>query len=757
MLQLLHSIVQEVNAAKNVSVALSIIVKRVRDSLHTQACSVFLLDNAQAKYYLMATDGLNTKAVGRVWVAKGEGLIGLVGEREEPINLEDAPAHKHFVYNPEVGEEKYRGFLGVPIIHQRHHLGVLIVQHEHAHHFDQEEEAFLVTISAQLAGVLAHAKATGELGDISRKRARMTKRVTLKGMGSAPGVAAGRSVIVYPKADLAAVPQRKAGDVAVEIALFEEALAQARADIQHLGELAVDRLPKEERALFDAYLQILDSQSFRKEVVAAIKEGVWAQSALAQVINSHAAQFATMDDPYFKERATDIKDLGRRILSHMQRASSAELRYPKDTILVGEEITAAELVEVPEGHLAAIVSASGSSNSHVAILARALGIPTVMGVAGLSTRLLEDRDIIVDGYLGHVYVSPNVNLKRELMRLIAEERELQAGLEELQDLPAQTIDGHRITLLVNTGLVADAGLSLSVGAEGVGLYRTEVPFMTRDRFPAEEEQRVIYQQLLRAFSPRPVTMRTLDVGGDKVLPYFKVSEENPFLGWRGIRLTLDHPEVFLVQVRAMLRASVGFDNLRIMLPMVSSVAEVDRALDLIKRAYDELIEEQITVKYPPVGIMIEVPAAVYQVAAIVQRVDFVSIGSNDLTQYMLAVDRNNSRVAGLYDALHPAVLQALMHIVTASHKAAKPVSICGEMASDPVAVVLLLAMGFDALSMSSVSLPRVKWVIRKFSMANAKQLLKEVLAMNHAAQIRQRMESVIAQTGLGGLIRAGKH
>jgi len=758
MLQLLHQIVQEVNAAKDLKAALLTIVKRVRQALHTQACSVFLLDKAQTKYFLMATDGLNQKAVGRIGIAVGEGLIGWVGEREEPINIEDAPTHKRYLYSPLAGEEKFRGFLGVPIIHQRQNLGVLVVQHEQAHLFDKEEEAFLVTISVQLAGVLAHAKATGELGDIPRKRrSRSNKSITLKGLGSAPGVGAGTAVIVYPKSDLDAVPHRKIADVKAEQVKFEEALTLARDEIRQLGERAASLLPKEEQALFEAYLQILDSNSFHKEVCAQIKKGVWAQKALSEVITKHIAVFSAMDDPYFKERSLDIKDLGRRVLMHLQRASFKELKYPENTILVGDEITASDLVEVPEGHLSAIVSGSGSSNSHVAILARALGIPTVMGVEGLSPPLFEDRETIVDGYHGHVYISPNVNLKRELMRLIDEERELQAGLEELQNLPAQTTDGHQVSLLVNTGLAADAGLSLSVGAEGVGLYRTEVPFMTRDRFPAEEEQRVVYQQLLRAFSPRPVTMRTLDVGGDKVLPYFKVTEANPFLGWRGIRLTLDHPEVFLVQVRAMLRASQGLDNLRIMLPMISAVEEVDEALELIKRAHDELVEDQLAITFPPVGVMIEVPAAVYQIRAIVERVDFVSVGSNDLTQYLLAVDRNNSRVARLYDALHPSVLHALSSIVEETHKVNKTVSICGEMASDPVAVILLLAMGFDALSMSSVSLPRVKWVVRKFSMSHAKQLLDEVLKMNHAKQIRQRLEGVLAQAGLGGLIRAGKN
>ena len=304
--------------------------------------------------------------------------------------------------------------------------------------------------------------------------------------------------------------------------------------------------------------------------------------------------------------------------------------------------------------------------------------------------------------------------------------------------------------------MGDVSRSLSVGSEGVGLYRTEIPFMARDRFPTEEMQRVIYSQIIKAFHPRPVVMRTLDVGGDKPLPYLPIEEANPFLGWRGIRITLDHPEIFLVQVRAMLRAGVETGNLHIMLPMISSVVEVDESLRLLTQAYTELIEEGQNVKWPTIGVMIEVPSAVYQVDAIAERVDFLSVGSNDLTQYLLAVDRNNSHVANLYDSLHPSVLQAMKHVVVRGHAAGKHVSICGELAGDPVAVVLLLAMGFDTLSMSAMRLPRVKWVIRKFSMERAQVLLSEVLIMDDPAEIRCHMELALEEAGLGGLIRAGR-
>lgn len=364
---------------------------------------------------------------------------------------------------------------------------------------------------------------------------------------------------------------------------------------------------------------------------------------------------------------------------------------------------------------------------------------------------------MVDGYYGHIYIDPVPELLKEFTALIEQEEQLNENLQTLRNLPTETLDGHRIDLRVNAGLAVDSGLPLSVGAEGVGLFRTEVPFMIRDTFPAEEEQKIIYKQLLAAFSPKPVIMRTLDVGGDKSLPYFSICEENPYLGWRGIRVTLDHPEVFLVQVRAMLRASEGYDNLGIMLPMVSSINEVDEALALIDRAYDELLEEDYHIKRPEIGVMIEVPSAIYQIPALAKRVDFFSVGSNDLTQYLLAVDRNNSRVADLYDALHPAVLHALYDIVKQGHQAGKYVSICGEMASDPVSVVLLLGMGFNGLSMNPASLLRAKCVIRNFSLPEAQKLLSFALAQENSAFTRIEVEKALDDAGLGGLIRAGIH
>jgi phosphotransferase system enzyme I (PtsP) len=308
---------------------------------------------------------------------------------------------------------------------------------------------------------------------------------------------------------------------------------------------------------------------------------------------------------------------------------------------------------------------------------------------------------------------------------------------------------------VNTGLAMDSSLSMSVGAEGVGLYRSEIPFMSRDRFPSEDEQYIIYRQILKAFAPRSVTMRTLDIGGDKILPYFPITEDNPYLGWRGIRVTLDHPDVFLLQIRAMMRANQDLNNLRIMLPMVTTLGEIDEAYFLIDQAYEELLEEGCQIVKPPIGVMIEVPAAVYQAREFAKRVDFLSVGSNDLTQYLLAVDRNNHRVANLYDSLHPAILRTLIRIVEGGHSAGVEVSICGELASDPLAAVVLLAMGFDTLSMNSFSLPRIKWVIRSFSLAHARKILAEIIEFDHAHEVRLYLQRALEDVGLGSLIRAG--
>ncbi len=756
MLSVLRKIVQEVSTAPDLDSVLDLIVRRIQRAMKTQVCSIFLFDPVRQRYVLSATQGLNQEAVGKVSLSPTEGIVGQVGQRAEPINLEDASRHPAFHYLQSTGEERFHAFLGVPIIHHRSVLGVLVVQQVEHRRFDESEEAFMVTLSAQLAGIIAHAEATGSVNSEQHPQARVKPQRDrhFSGVAAAAGVAIGKVVVATLAAELETVPDKPAKDVEQELEAFHAAREAVRDDIRTVSNSLARRLRSDEQALFDVYLRMLDDQALAGEIEQRIRAGSWAQGALREVVLTQVRQFNSMEDAYLRERASDIRDLGRRILGYLQEsAGPPEMECNEDTILIADELSPAMLGLVPEDKLVGLVSVSGSGTSHAAIMARAVGIPTVMGVVDLPFTRLEGRQVILDGYSGRVYVNPSEQLLEAFREVIREERAVAAELEGLKDLPAETTDGYRMPLWVNTGLVADVSRSLQRGAEGIGLYRTEIPFMIRDFFPSEQEQLQSYRSQLEAFAPRPVTMRTLDIGGDKALPYFPIEEDNPFLGWRGIRVTLDHPEIFLVQVRAMLRASKGLNNLRIMLPMVTSVHEVEEALRQIDRALNELQDEGYEVERPLVGVMVEVPAAVYQVRRFARLVDFVSVGSNDLTQYILAVDRNNPRVAGLYAAYHPAVLRALQYIARETRKEGKPVSICGEMASDPGGALLLMAMGYEVLSMNANNLPRVKLAIRGVSLARAQSLLSRVLRMDDAEEIHQYLRLALKQLGLGQLTR----
>lgn len=749
MLDTLRRIVQEVNGARSLDAALATMVRRIRKAMRTDVCSIYLFDRERDRLVLMDTIGLRTQAVGVVTLGLGEGLVGLVGQREEPLNLEDAPAHPQFRYFVETGEERFSSFLGVPIIHQRRMLGVLVVQQQEKRRFDEGDEAFLVTMAAQLAGVLAHALVSGTLN----RRAEPDGQAMFSGVAASPGMAIGEVVVISPPADLDSVPDLIPTDPDAEVAHLHAALAHVREDIREAGARLASRISAQELALFDVYQQMLGDAALGNEVEKRIREGQWAPGALADVVRRHTQYLERVDDGYLRERAADIRDLGRRVLAHLQEgADRTPSAYPERAILVGDEISAATLGELPKERLVALVSVRGSSNSHVAILARAMGIPTVLGMVDLPLPRINGAKAILDGHRGRLFLRPEPQLAQRYERLIKEEQALAEVLEHEQHLPSETSDGYSMPLMVNTGLAVDAVAQLKPRVSGVGLYRTEVPFMMNERFPSEQEQTRLYHEQLASFAPLPVVMRTLDIGGDKDLPYFPINEANPFLGWRGIRVTLDHPEVLMVQMRAMLMASRELDNLRILLPMITSVDEVDTALRLLARARQELAEDGIETASPKVGVMIEVPATLYQLSALAERVDFFSIGSNDLTQYLLAVDRNNARVASLYDACHPAVLNALSRLAEESQTLGVPASVCGELAGDPSGALLLMGMGFDALSMNAPSLPRVRAAIRRVSLDDARALVSETLALPTTAVVRAHLRQRLSDWQIAHLL-----
>ncbi len=752
MLDTLRHIVQEVSAAEDVQGALELIVSRVKEAMNTQVCSIYLRDKSTDRLVFMATDGLNKQAEGRLSLGKDQGLVGLVSKREEPIKLEHASQHPAYKFLPDTGEEAFESFMGSPIIHHREVLGVLVVQQSQSRNFNELEESFLVTIAAQLAGVIAAAQVTGALQTLNHSS--FHKNIQFKGAPGSPGVAIANGSMIHHKADLFSVPERNCENTQEEIDFFKECLEAVRKDIRQLQLKFIHRVAKQEAALFNVYLQMLDDSAIGDEIIKKIHEQQRsAQSALAEVIIAHIRNFELMDDTYLRERAVDIKDIGHRILGYLQQSEPNHLEYTDPVILIGEELTASMLGEIPRNKLAGIISVKGSSNSHIAILARSMAIPTVMGVEGLPIHKLDGLPLIIDGYHGHVIANASDNIRQRYLDFKEEEKLINKGLALLKNLPCETPDKHRLPLYVNTGLMTDVMRSIEQGAEGVGLFRTEIPFLLNDGFPSEEEQRDIYRNHLEIYYPRPVTMRTLDIGGDKALPYFPINEDNPFLGWRGIRVTLDHPEIFLVQVRAMLKANEDMGNLQILLPMISSISEFEEAQLLIQRAHNELLLDGYNTGMPKLGVMIEVPSAIYQIRDLAKRADFFSVGSNDLTQYLLAVDRNNARVTRLYTHYHPAVLRACYTIVKEVKAAGKTVSICGEAAGDPAAATLFLAMGFDALSMGSANIPRVKSMIRLIEYPQAQRILNAVLSLENAQDIEDYLHRNLKDIGITPVLK----
>ncbi|MBI2381738.1 MAG: phosphoenolpyruvate--protein phosphotransferase [Gammaproteobacteria bacterium] len=736
MLNELRALVDGVSHAQSLNEALGLIVAGVSELMATSVCSVYLVEDEAL--VLRANAGFRPEAVGCVRLGLSEGLVGLAATRAVPVNIEQASSHPHFCPVPTLGEEEYEAFLGVPIVHQRRVLGVLVVQEKAGRCFGTGEEAALVTLSATLAGAIAAAEASGLL----REQARAGRPRIVQGLPGAPGLVLGRAHWRRPPLDLDAVPDRPCEDPARELGLFRAALAATGRELSLLATRLTDELVGDELSLFDAYQAILADAGLSADVETLIRAGLWAPAAWRTVIEAHAHGVQGAGDPYLRERAADLRDLGRRVLARLSGLREPPTDWPERTILVAEELSAAMLAEVPRDCLAGILSLTGSTYSHAAILARALGVPAIMGLSGLPAEALHGRELALDGDSGRVHLEPDGALRAEFERLAQARAQLADRDRGLRWLPAETRDGVGLRLLLNAGLSPDLERGQDCGAQGVGLYRTEIPFMLHDGFPSEAEQVALYRRVLAAFPGQPVVMRLLDIGADKPLPYFPIREDNPALGWRGIRLSLDHPELFLIQARALIRANAGHGNLQILIPMLSTVDELDAALLLLAQARAEVLAEGgELMPMPLVGAMIEVPAAALRAGRFLERVDFISVGSNDLTQYLLAVDRNNPRVARLYDSLHPAVLGLIQTVAEAALRAGKPAHVCGELAGDPLGAVLLLAMGFEGLSMNAANIPRVKAAIRGVSLAAARDCLAAALACNEAEQVRALLEA----------------
>lgn len=747
MLSQLREIVEQVSKVEDVHQALDILVKQTCSAMSTECCTVYLANEEMQRLELMATQGLRFKG-DKIHIRFSEGLVGLVKRSAEPLNLAEASKHPNFKYFSELGEEIYQSFLGTPIIYRKQVLGVLVVQQKQPRQFNEMEESFLVTLAAQLAVIIAHAQTQG-LWRLEKKQQ------AIRGVPASPGVAIGEFWLDDTQPELSEVCPASTLDVEREQELLLLAIEAALNDFRRMRKKLDSEINKDALAIFDLFTHLLNDPMLRKDLKAQIQKGDRADWALRQIVESYSNRFARMSDVYLRERAQDIRELGHRLLYFLHNTEQEQPVLEHPVILVVRELTATTLASIPKDKLLAVVSTEGAANSHAAILSRALGIPAVMG-AGINLKALSGKQGIVDGYSGKILVTPSRQLLKEYRALVNEERELSSMVNQRILEPACTKDNQRIEILLNAGLSADTNIAENQGVDGVGLYRTEISFLLQHRFPSEEEQTQQYQAVLNTYPNKRVVMRSLDIGGDKALPYLPIEEDNPFLGWRGIRFTLDHPDIFLMQIRAMMRASAESQNLSILLPMVSGAQELDDAIDLIERAYQEVSEIDERIRMPEIGVMIEVPSMIYLLPLIADKVDFVSIGTNDLTQYLLAVDRNNARVSDVYESMHPAVIMALDQIQKMCDRLNLPVCICGELAGEPIGALLMVGLGYRSLSMNTSNVAKVKYLLCQVDSTELKALADKALMQPYGNEIYNMMRTFFEDKGFAGFIRAGK-
>ncbi|MCU0836532.1 MAG: phosphoenolpyruvate--protein phosphotransferase [Chromatiaceae bacterium] len=740
MLLTLRQIMQQVDRAATLDDALAMAVQQAQKALSLDACAIYLKDPEGDTYVLVASDGETPPMLEPLGGEPGRRLVTVVGQRRELIVELETKVQPADGAPKDLTELAAGSFLGTPLIHYRTLLGVLVARKPAHQPYAADEVTFFLSLGAQLAKLVHEAAAMDGVGRLLRRDARADPYI--QAVSAASGLAIGIAVSAEAQTRLESVPDRVAADPVAEEAAFNAAVAAARDELQAAGERLAGTVPEAVRALFEVQVMLLGSDALVSDTVDGIRAGNWAPGAWRTTIAHHAQVFEQMDDPYLRERAADVREIGQHVLMHLESRVRAARGTPQRCILVGETVGLAEIAAVPAPCLAGIVSLHGSPLSHMAVLARALGIPAVVSLAH-APELLDGRELVVDGDEGRVYLESSPALLKDLQKRLDRKRTRSAELQALRALPAQTQDGVQLPLYANIGLPADCAAARISGAEGIGLYRTEYRFLLDEALPVEDEQLRDYRQVLEAFAPMPVTLRTLDVGGDKVLSSFSVQEENPFLGCRGIRFSLDRPELFLIQLRAMLRANAGLGNLQVLFPMIGTVSELDEALHLLARAERELVAEGLEAARPRVGVMIEVPASVFLVGAMARRVDAFSIGTNDLTQYLLAVDRNNVQVVTPYDALHPAVLDAIRQVIDTAHRFGKSVSVCGEMAGDPAGALVLLGLGVDALSMSPPLLGEVKRAIRCLTHERARQLAEAALGMEDGFAIHRLLHRAL--------------
>jgi phosphotransferase system enzyme I (PtsP) len=732
---LLRQIREAMAGARPAQVKLDMVARIIAVSMVAEVCSLYLARKS-GEMELFATEGLDPGAVHVTRMKPGEGLVGEIMRQGRPLNLSNAPGHPAFSYRPETGEDPFHSFLGVPLLRGGRAIGVLVVQNRTARVYGEDEVEDLQII----AMVLAEMVSAGELIDPTQLKdveIAPQRPERMRGQKLADGLAMG--VAVLHEAPVGASKLLSDDPVAEEQRL-QRAITGLQAQIDEMleGHQAVG--PSYD--LLETYKMLAFSRSWNHSLIEAVRDGVTAEIAVERVRNEHRASLGQARDPYLRERVHDLEDLNDRLLRHLAGDGGKARVLPDDAILIARSLGPAELLEYDRTKLKGLLLEEGSPASHAAIVAKALDIPCVGRIAGLRDRVSEGDAVIVDAESGEAYLRPRPDVVAALKTRLGARALRRAEFARLRDTPAFTRDGAKITLLMNAGLAVDLESLPETGAEGIGLFRTEFQFMVSEDLPRFNAQAALYARVLEAAGDLPVTFRTLDLGGDKVLPYLDAErEDNPALGWRAIRMGLDRPALLRLQLRALIAAAHG-RPLRIMFPLVASVDEFRAARALVDH---EVVWAQRRGRPPPsrldVGAMIEAPALIWHLDALLPMTDFVSVGTNDLMQYLFAADRGNPRVADRYDPISPPALRALKRIQEACVETGTPVSVCGEMAGRPLEAFALVALGYDGLSMPPSGIGPVKQMVLSCDREAARRGVEALLKATQGS-VRGELETL---------------
>ncbi|MGO8154603.1 phosphoenolpyruvate--protein phosphotransferase [Rhizobium leguminosarum] len=705
------------------------IVRQIAGNMVAEVCSVYVL-RADGVLELYATEGLNREAVHLAQLKMGQGLVGTIAASAQPLNLSDAQSHPAFRYLPETGEEIYHSFLGVPILRTGRSLGVLVVQNKASRNYREEELEALETTAMVLAEMIA----TGELKKITKPGLELdlTRSVTVDGDTYNDGIGLGYVVLHEPRI---VVTNLLNEDAEKEIRRLAEAMGSLRISIDDMLSRRDVSMEGEHREVLETYRMFAHDQGWVRKLEEAIRNGLTAEAAVEKVQSDTKARMMRLTDPYLRERMHDFEDLANRLLRQLTGYTGRTTGegFPSDAIILARAMGAAELLDYPRSNVRGLVLEEGAVTSHVVIVARAMGIPVIGQAAGV-VALAENGDaVIIDADEGHVHLRPMADHRRSYEEKVRFRARRQEQFRALRAVEPVTKDGQRIALMMNAGLLVDLPQLSESGAEGIGLFRTELQFMIASTMPKAEEQEQFYRNVIKQAAGRTVTFRTLDIGGDKVVPYFRGhEEENPALGWRAIRLSLDRPGLLRTQLRALLKASADTE-LKLMVPMVTEVSELRMVRELLQKEVQHLSRFGHGLpRKLQFGAMLEVPALLWQLDELMEAVDFVSVGSNDLFQFSMAVDRGNARVSDRFDPLGKPFLRILRDIVRGADRNKTPVTLCGELASKPISAMALLGIGFRSISMSPASIGPVKAMLLGLDVAALTKAMDEVLDDHHA-------------------------